>query len=85
MNNVACGLRRFFGLRTSAVSALVDNAIGRFIEDLILEGGVYVSLIQWEEFDDIDRILSNGLNFNERGYGVLGAIGVSDRGHTAVS
>ena len=58
MNNVACGLRRFFGLRTSAVSALVDNAIGRFIEDLILEGGVYVSLIQWEE-----QLLSTTISF----------------------
>jgi hypothetical protein len=27
----------------------------------------------------------NGLNFTERGFGVRGAVGVSDRGHTAVS
>ena len=27
----------------------------------------------------------NGLNFTERGFGVRGAIGVSDRGHTAIS
>jgi 2-dehydro-3-deoxygluconokinase len=27
----------------------------------------------------------NGLNFTERGFGVRGALGISDRGHTAVS
>ena len=69
MNNAACGLRRCFGLHTSAASALVDNAIGRLIGDLILQGGVDVSLIQWKKFDDIGRILSNGLKFTERVYG----------------
>lgn len=29
--------------------------------------------------------MRNGLNFTERGFGVRGAIGVSDRGHTAAS
>ena len=29
--------------------------------------------------------MRNGLNFTERGFGVRGALGVSDRGHTAAS
>lgn len=29
--------------------------------------------------------MRNGLNFTERGFGIRGALGVSDRGHTAVS
>ncbi len=31
------------------------------------------------------RTIRNGLNFTERGFGVRGAVGVSDRGHTAAS
>jgi 2-dehydro-3-deoxygluconokinase len=83
--NVARGLRRCFGLRTAVVTALVDNAVGRLVEDLILQGGVDPSLIRWVPDDGVGRTVRNGLNFNERGFGVRGAIGVSDRGHTAVS
>jgi 2-dehydro-3-deoxygluconokinase len=83
--NVARGLRRCFGMRTAVVTALADNAVGRLVEDLILQGGVDVSFIQWAPYDGIGRTLRNGLNFTERGYGIRGALGVSDRGHTAVS
>ncbi len=83
--NVARGLRRCFGLRTAVVTALTDNAVGRLVEDLILQGGVDTSLIQWMEHDGIGRRVRNGLNFTERGFGIRGALGVSDRGHTAVS
>ena len=83
--NVARGLRRCFGLRTAVVTALADNAVGRLVEDFILQGGVGVDLIKWIEFDGIGRSVRNGLNFTERGYGIRGALGVSDRGHTAVS
>ena len=38
--NVARGLRRCFGLRTAVVTALVDNEVGRLLEDLMLQGGV---------------------------------------------
>ena len=38
--NVARGLRKCFGLKTSILTALVDNEIGRLVEDLILRGGV---------------------------------------------
>jgi 2-dehydro-3-deoxygluconokinase len=81
--NVVRGLRRCFGLRTAVVTALADNEVGRLIEDLILTGGVDPSLIQWVDYDGIGRASRNGLNFTERGFGVRGALGVSDRGHTA--
>ncbi|WP_222721315.1 sugar kinase, partial [Actinomadura sp. HBU206391] len=83
--NVARGLRRCFGMRTAIVTALTDNEVGRLLEDLILTGGVDTSLIQWEPFDGVGRLTRNGLNFTERGFGVRGALGVSDRGHTAAS
>jgi len=83
--NVARGLRRAFGLRAAVVTALADNQIGRLVEDLILTGGLDTSLIRWAPYDGIGREVRNGLNFTERGFGVRGAIGVSDRGHTAAS
>lgn len=83
--NVARGLRRCFGLRTAVVTAFVDNPVGRLVEDFILQGGVDTSLIRWIPFDGIGRIARNGLNFTERGFGMRGALGCSDRGHTAVS
>ena len=83
--NVARGLRRAFGLRTAIVTALVDNEIGRLVEDLILTGGVDTSFVQWRGSDGVGRSVRNGLNFTERGFGVRGAVGVNDRGHTAVS
>jgi 2-dehydro-3-deoxygluconokinase len=83
--NVARGLRRCFGLPTTVVTALADNPVGRLVEDLMLTGGVDVSHVVWTPFDGVGRAVRNGLNFTERGFGVRGAVGVSDRGHTAVS
>ena len=83
--NVARGLRRCFGLRAGVVTAFADNPVGRLLEDLILQGGVDTSLIQWMPYDGIGRTLRNGLNFTERGFGIRGAKGCSDRGNTAVS
>ncbi|WP_329271142.1 sugar kinase [Streptomyces pseudovenezuelae] len=83
--NVVRGLRRCFGLRTAVVTALADNAVGRLVEDLILQGGVDTSHIRWVAADGMGRTARNGLNFVERGFGIRGALGVSDRGHTAVS
>lgn len=83
--NVARGLRRCFGMKTAVVTALADNDVGRLVEDLILQGGVDASLIRWLPYDGTGRTVRNGLNFTERGFGVRGAVGVSDRGHTAVS
>ena len=83
--NVARGLRRCFGMRTALVSAFADNDVGRLLEDLILQGGVDTTFVRWIPYDGIGRTVRNGLNFTERGFGVRGAVGVSDRGHTAAS
>jgi 2-dehydro-3-deoxygluconokinase len=83
--NVARGLRRCFGLRTAIATAFVDNDIGKLLEDLVLQGGVDTSLVHWVPHDGVGRSVRNGLNFTERGFGVRGALGVSDRGHSAAS
>jgi len=83
--NVARGLRRCFGLRTAIVTVLADNAVGRLVEDLVLQGGVDTRYLRWVPYDGIGRGMRNGLNFTERGFGVRAALGCSDRGHTAVS
>ncbi len=83
--NVARGMRRCFNLRAAVVTALADNPVGRLVEDFILQGGVDASLIKWVAYDGVGRTVRNGLNFTERGFGVRGARGCSDRGNTAVS
>lgn len=83
--NVARGLRRCFGLRAAAITALADNPVGRLVEDFMMQGGVDTSLIRWIPYDGVGRKVRNGLNFTERGFGIRGAVGCSDRGNTAVS
>src|SRR6476646_2984358 len=83
--NVARGLKRCFGLDATIVTAFADNAVGRLIQDLIYQGGVDQSHVKWVKFDGVGRTVRNGLNFTERGFGVRGAVGCSDRGHTAAS
>jgi 2-dehydro-3-deoxygluconokinase len=83
--NVARGLARCFGMRSAIVTALVDNPVGRLLEDCIRQGGVDQSHVSWVPFDGVGRTARNGLNFTERGYGVRAALGVYDRGHTAAS
>ena len=58
--NVARGLRRCFGLRTSVVTAFAENEIGYLMEDLILQGGVDTSLIKWVPYDGIGRNVRTG-------------------------
>ncbi len=83
--NVARGLRKCFGLRTAVVTAFPENDVGRLVEDFVMQGGVDTSLIRWLPFDGIGVKTRVGLNFTERGFGVRGALGVSDRGHSAAS
>ena len=83
--NVARGLRKVFGLRAAVVTSLADNEVGHLVEDLILQGGVDTSLVKWVPFDGIGRTTRNGINFTERGFGIRGAVGVSDRAGTAIS
>jgi len=83
--NVARGLKRCFGMDTAVVTALVDNPVGRLVQDLIYQGGVDQTHLKWVRDDGVGRSARNGLNFTERGFGVRAALGCSDRGHTAVS
>jgi 2-dehydro-3-deoxygluconokinase len=83
--NVARGLKRCFGMNTAVVTAFADNPIGRLVQDLIYQGGVDQSHVKWVKYDGVGREVRNGLNFTERGFGVRGALGCSDRGNTAIS
>ena len=83
--NVARGLHRCFGQRAAIVTALADNDIGYLIEDLMYQGGVDQSYVQWFPYDGCGRQVRNGLNFTERGFGFRSSLGTSDRGHTAIS
>ena len=83
--NVARGLKRCFGKRAAVVTAIVDNPVGRLLEDLIYQGGVAQEYIKWMPYDGIGRKARIGLNFTERGYGVRAAVGCSDRANSAAS
>ena len=83
--NTSRGLRKCFNLRTAVCTAFVDNEVGHLVEDFIMQGGVATDFIKWRADDGIGRTVRNGLNFTERGFGIRGAVGVSDRGNTAAS
>jgi 2-dehydro-3-deoxygluconokinase len=83
--NVARGLARCFGQRAAVVTALVDNPVGRLLQDLLCQGGVDQSYVRFVKDDGVGRTVRNGLNFTERGFGARAALGCSDRGHTAAS
>ncbi|WP_159849895.1 sugar kinase [Brevundimonas sp. G8] len=83
--NVARGLRKTFGRRTGVLTALPDNELGALALDLIGQGGVDASEILWRTYDGIGRSTRLGLNFTERGFGLRGALGVSDRANSAAS
>lgn len=83
--NVARGLSKCFKKHTAIVTALTNNELGRLVEDLMQQGGVDVSYVRWIDYDGVGRDVRNGVNFTERGFGVRGAVGCSDRGNTAVS
>jgi len=83
--NTSRGLRKCFGCKTAVCTAFVDNEVGHLIEDFIMQGGVDTDFILWRPDDGIGRGIRNGLNFTERGFGIRGAVGVPDRGHSAAS
>ena len=83
--NVARGLKQCFGMNTTVVTALVDNPVGRLIENMINTGAVDTSHILWQNDDGVGRTVRNGLNFTERGFGARAAKGCSDRGNSATS
>ena len=83
--NVARGLKRCFGRDAAVVTAIVDNPVGRLLEDLIYQGGVSMEYVKWVPYDGIGRKVRIGLNFTERGFGVRAAVGCSDRANSAAS
>ena len=83
--NVARGLKRCFGKRAAVATAVVDNSVGRLLEDLMYQGGVSMEYLKWVPFDGIGKTSRVGLNFTERGFGVRAASGCSDRANTAAS
>lgn len=83
--NVARGLRRCFGKRTAVVTAIPRTDVGLLLEDLMLQGGVDLRHVKWVDYDGIGGENRVGINFTERGFGVRGALGVSDRAYSAAS
>ena len=89
--NVAEGLSACFRLRTAVVTALVDDGIGRNIENQMREAGVDTSHIIWFSPDgkgkfatDGKGTLHNGINFTYRGKGALPSVTEYYRAHTPV-
>ncbi|TVR32408.1 MAG: sugar kinase [Spirochaetaceae bacterium] len=83
--NVTRGLKRCFGLNTTVVTAIPENDLGYLLLDFLYQGGVDTSHIKWYPYDGIGRDVRLGLNFTERGFGIRGALGVSDRANSAAS
>ena len=83
--NVIRGLHKCFGMNTAVITAFADNEVGKLMRDFIEQGGVSTDLIYWKKTDGIGRICRNGINFTERGFGIRGAVGCSDRANTAIS
>jgi len=89
--NVAEGLAACFGLRTAVITALVDDGIGRNIENQMREAGVDTSHIIWfspsgkgNYATDGKGTLHNGVNFTWAGRGVLPSVTEYYRAHTPV-
>ena len=72
--NVVRGLRRCFGLRTAVVTAIVDNEVGRLLEDLMLQGGVDLSHVKWVPFDGIGRDGPRGAELHRAGLRPAGGL-----------
>jgi 2-dehydro-3-deoxygluconokinase len=89
--NVAEGLAACFGLRSAIVTALVDDGIGRNIENQLREAGVDVSRIVWFNSSGKGRFstdqkgtLHNGINFTWAGKGLLPSVTEYYRAHTPI-
>jgi 2-dehydro-3-deoxygluconokinase len=89
--NVTVGLSYTFGLRAAVVTALVDDGIGRNIENQLRESGIDTSHVIW--FDnsgkgphstDAKGTLHNGINFTWAGKGVLPSVTEYYRAHTPI-
>ena len=83
--NVSRAFAKCFHKRSAIITSFVKNEIGYLLSDLIMQGGVDTSLIHWKEFDGTGRSSRNGIYFLEKGFGIRGALGCSDRANTAIS
>jgi len=89
--NVAEGLAACFRKRTAVVTALVDDGIGRNIENQMREAGVDTTHIIWfsntgkgRYSTDGKGTLHNGVNFTWSGKGVIPSLTEYYRAHTPV-
>ena len=89
--NVTVGLSYTFGLRAAIVTALVDDGIGRNIENQLRETGIDTGHIVWfdnsgkgEHSTDGKGTLHNGINFTWKGKGVLPSVTEYYRAHTPI-
>jgi 2-dehydro-3-deoxygluconokinase len=90
--NVACGLSYTFGLRSTVLTALVDDNIGMNIRNQLREVGVDTSNIIWFNTNsdgsahstDQKGGLTNGINFTYNGKGIIPSDTVYYRAHSAI-
>jgi 2-dehydro-3-deoxygluconokinase len=89
--NVAVGLSYTFGLRAAVVTALVDDGVGRNIENQLREAGLDSSHIVWFDNENKGRhstdakgTLHNGINFTWAGKGLLPSVTEYYRAHTPI-
>lgn len=90
--NVSCGLSYTFGLRSTVLTALVDDNIGLNIRNQLREVGVDTSNIIWfntnndgsKHSTDQKGGLTNGINFTYNGKGVIPSDTVYYRAHSAI-
>ncbi len=89
--NVAEGLSYCFGLRTTVLTALVDDGFGRNISTQLREAGVDIGHILWfsnsgkgKFATDKKGTLMNGINATFRGKGVIPSKTEYYRAHTPV-
>jgi 2-dehydro-3-deoxygluconokinase len=83
--NVVRGLKKCFGLNTTVVTGIPENELGYLLQDFIFQGGVDTSHVKWFPYDGMGQLHRQALNFVERGFGIRGALGVSDRAYTAAA
>jgi len=90
--NVAEGAAYAFKLRAAVVTALVDDGIGRNIENQMKEAGLDMSHVIWfsntgkgKFATDAKGSLHNGINFTWRGKGVLPSVTEYYRAHAAAT
>ncbi len=89
--NVAEGLSYAFGMRAAVVTALVDDGIGRNIENQLREAGIDTKHIIWfntrgegQFSTDAKGSLHNGINFTWAGKGVLPSVTEYYRAHAPI-